>query len=322
MRRLTLERRLYTVEERQPSGAWSADYQPAMRATPNEAPSISRATILRSDLLDRDVHCLSSVEADAALLALLNPQVFDLHEQKALRCLSDVHPMFGHPKAAGAELPNVEGTVQVAERLGVLAKHPKIFLRQVAGGILVPVPYIGDLLLFLEDASGPYCVNWTVKASQEDFYRPRHRLMGRPDKQEESASSDLRHQIEEIYYQSAGIRTVRISRDMIPRDLAYSLRDVFCWHSRRTRLSEEQRTQALNSYRAAVGSQEVAFDAVKRVASDLNTDLDSAKATLYQLIWKRQLRIDLYKPILMDQPLSVETLDPLAASSKWFARCI
>ncbi|KOP61401.1 hypothetical protein OX90_00905 [Pseudomonas coronafaciens pv. porri] len=52
---------------------------------------------MNSRKLGRTIHLMSIPERVFAQLALFNPAVFDLHEQKMLHIDPAVHPLFGHP---------------------------------------------------------------------------------------------------------------------------------------------------------------------------------------------------------------------------------
>jgi len=41
---------------------------------------------------------------------------------------------------------------------------------------------------------------------------------------------------------------------------------------------------------------------------------------LYAAIWSREVRVDLYRPVLPDKPLRRERSDVLVDYSHWFAR--
>lgn len=319
MARLSMPRRLLTYMARQPQARWGSDYQPAIQATPQEAPRISRPTILHSALLGREVHLLSTPEAQAALLAFHNPRLFDLHEQKLLSCVPDTHPLFSHPFSAGVELPAVQGTLKVAESMGKLAKHPKFFSAE-HGRNWVPFPYVGDLLLFLRDEEGPYAVNWTIKLTPEDFHRRGPRPFGQVRRREPDPDAEWRHLLEEKYYADAGIRTVRVSGSQLHPGLIANLRDLFGWHKRPTSVAANARLEVLAALKESINSDSTAWDVVHNVAQHIGIEKYDVKTLLYQFIWNRHLRVDLYRPFLMNHPLRPEVVDPLSAHHEWFKR--
>jgi len=305
--------------ERQPEARWGSEYRPAIQATPQEAPRISRPTILYSALLGREVHLLSTPEFNAALLALHHPNLVDLHEQKLLSCVPDAHPFFKHPRTAGLALPAVQGTLNVAQRLGNLAKHPKFFTAD-HGGAWIPFPYIGDLLLLLHDEDGPYAVNWTIKLTPEDFLRRGPQPFGQVRRREPDPGAEWRHQLEEAYYADAGIRTVRVTGSQLNPTLVANLRDLFGWHRRATNVSTEEKLDILAAFKERIGSDSAALDVVRDISHRMGIEEYQIKTLLYQFIWNRQLRVDLYRPLLVNRPLHNEVIDPMATHADWFRR--
>jgi len=319
MARISNAKLLARYIERQPEARWGSEYQPAIQATPQEAPRVSRPTILYSALLGREVHLLSTPEFQAALLALHNPNLIDLHEQKLLSCVPDTHPLFKHPLAAGLALPAVQGTLKVAQRLGTLTKHPKFFTAD-QGGAWVPLPYVGDLLLFLQDEDGPYAINWTIKLTPEDFYRRGPQEFGKVRRREPDPGADWRHQLEEEYYADAGIRTVRVTGSQLNPTLIANLRDLFGWHRRAIDVDTEKKLQIFSALKERIGSESAAIEVVRNIARRVSVEEYQVKTLLYQFIWNRQLRVDLYRPLLMNRPLCKEVMDPMFLHDDWFRR--
>ena len=165
--------RLITMYQRQPGNRFGADYCPAQLATPQEAPSVSRASIICAEKVGgREIHLLSTPELAAAFVVLYHPDVFDLQEQRLLSPVPCEHPLAGHPSAIGAKVSSLPGTVAVLADMGLGDKHPTIVDRRgkdPKDWRRLPWPYIGDILLFVRDQEGPYCVNWTIKDDERAF---------------------------------------------------------------------------------------------------------------------------------------------------------
>lgn len=317
------ESRLFTIHKRQDEDKWGRDYQPSIRATPQEAPRVSTASQIRWPRYGRDIHCLSSPETGAVLLALYHQELFDLQEQRMLSPTSRCHPLVGHPLALGSALRMLNGTVHVAERLGLLKWHPTVKLMlhdEPQGAVHVPFPWIGDLLLFMQDANGPYCVNWNVKARRGDHCKPferRHR--GRPSVRLIDHAR-ARHSIEIAYYQDAGIRTHDIALEEIPTHL---LRNLSCLYGSTTEevvLSRTQVTDVEAQFAADMANELPPMETVRWLMQSQHLDPASIRAILYRAIWARRLRVDLMRPILMDKPLMPERTDVLVKFSHWFER--
>lgn len=233
--------RIHRIAARQREMAWGVNYIPSIFATPQEAPRCSRPTILKPLKLGRrDMHLMSTPEVAAALLALYDPATFDVHEQHLLRPVNALHPLASHPSSIGTQLPAVRGTLDVAARIGHLGWHGKVY--SPGEDRWLPNLYVGDLLLFRSDECGPYCVNWTVKRSHDDFDRRGPSLHGRP----RSGPSDrarFRHQLEAEYFADAEIRTQQVPGDEIDVTLFRNLEELFRYHSRTVDVSQVAREE-------------------------------------------------------------------------------
>ena len=164
-------RRLERILSRQGGDSnWGADYQPAS-SLGIEQPSISRPVGLAAAKLEgREVIGQSRVERSPLLIALHHPRCFEVHEQKMLSPVPCAHPLSGHPKATALNLPTLRGTIEVADALGCLNRHPKVW--NPSANRWAPVPFVGDILLFLEDSAGPYCVKLDRQAKGFGFLKP------------------------------------------------------------------------------------------------------------------------------------------------------
>jgi|SRR5471032_1560193 len=316
--------RLRTIRDRQWKDRWGADYIASVWATRQEAPSLSGASILRPRKLGgREFHTLSGQETFAALLALHNKRLWDLHEQRVLFPEPRAHFLFGHPRAAGRSFSPFAGTVDVASRLGILSKHPKVYIQTgdaAQPSIVVPFPFIGDLLLYLEDEAGVYALNWAVTDKLKDGRPrgPRPRGIRRKDGDAPSRIDPLK--IGQIYYQDAGIRTQMVSGASIDFEVRCNLRDLFLEQNQVIDLPLEVKDNISAVFRAGVGSGIPAYELVRQVAADFKISDRNAITVLKQGIWNRKIRVDLFRPILMDRPLWAEVCDVFDRYREWFGR--
>lgn len=315
--------RMLQIRERQSDDRWSPKYVAGIFADPLEAPGISTATILRPKKLGgREVHTLSFNETCAALLALYNPGCWEIFDQRAMSPTPRPHLLQGHPKADGLTLKPFEGTVAVAERLGMLGKHPKV--RGQIGADpsewpMVPFPYFADLTLCLTDERGPYVVDWPIKDKEEDFRRrgPRKSLV-RPDRDDPAAVA--RTKLQEIYNQDAGIRTQQVVGKSIDFHVRCNLRELFLDESYKIEIDPTARIDLINELKEKVGTDMPAYSIARRFAKSFNLQERDVAAILKQAIWSRQIRVDLFQPVLMDKPLRPESKDVLAHYGSWFRR--
>lgn len=154
--------KLQLYKERQGAPAFGADYEPAIKAVRGEAPPLSRAYRLYVKRFQREIHLLSENELISALVALYIPTLLDLHEQKVIHPVPDYHPLCNFPKVINVALPHLSGTVAIAERLGYLDIHPTVTSTSKASPdrkVVLPFPYVGDLLLYLQDEHGGLPLN-------------------------------------------------------------------------------------------------------------------------------------------------------------------
>ena len=301
---------------------WGSQYVPAQLATRGQAPSCSVATQLGSALLQRQLHLLSKSETVMLALALYNPALFELKEQFLLPVLPCDHPLVGHPKARGMVLPTTVGSVFIAERLGVLSKHPRA--REEGAGEAdrprwVPAPLKRDILLFLSDSQGPYCVTWDVKDKQGD-----HGLPGSGDWVERSSPRRIANSrvLDSIFVECMSefrIPIVRVAKSDLDPMLAINLRRLLKVHQLPIDLGAEVHAEILSAYDEALK--------VGRPPNEVIDDFAHAgvkpaqsRRVLEQAIWHRRIRIDMYRWLAIDQPLNPEVRDPLKEFSSWFAR--
>ncbi|MCA9232994.1 MAG: hypothetical protein KDA57_20275, partial [Planctomycetales bacterium] len=95
---------------------------------------------------------------------------------------------------------------------------------------------------------------------------------------------------------------------------------LFGWHRRATNIRPEQKLQILTSFNEHIGSGSAALDVIRGISRRTRIDAYQIKTLLYQFVWSRKLRIDLYRPLLMNKPLLGEVIDPISAYDDWFRR--
>lgn len=321
-RGVTVER-CNAILERQENPRFLSDYIPSTFATREEAPSISRPAIIQSKKLGREMHVLGQPELHALLLALYHPAVFEIHEQKMLHRFPYMHPIAGFPGIDATSMPGVRGTVQVAERLGYLDRHPFVYVpgNPMEGTkIRRAFPYQGDLLLFLYDRDGaPYCVNWTVKEGVENFFRPNPwELNSDTPKAREKAL--VRYEIEVRYYLDADIRTQPVANQSIDWDVWANLCQIYPYTTKEITAVPGSVWEIKMAYQTAlalgIAPMEVMESAVRRRWCNEY----EARVIFFQMIWNRELRLDLFKPIVTDAPMAPEAVDVIEHYAAWFAR--
>lgn len=315
--------RLLQIKERQWEDRWSPHYVAGTFADPFEAPGISTGTILRPVKLGcREFHTLSRSETWCSFLALYHPHCWEIFDQRIMSPTARPHLLFGHPRASGLSLLPFAGTVDVADRLGMLSKHPKVRLQIGPDPMhwpLAPFPYFCDLTLCMEDAQGPYVLDWPVKDKFEDFRRRGPgKSRARPD--EDDPSVVQRTLLQETYFCDAGIRSQQVVGRAIDFQVRCNLRDLFMDDSFPVTVNEGARAEIMQYFRDCIGQDTPAYLMALRVSRNYRISDREATALIKQGIWRRELRVDLFQPVLMDQPLRPETKDILVQYGNWFAR--
>ncbi len=313
--------RLETIIKRQDPARFGSEYAPAMRATREEAPSKSRASILNVKKLGREFHVMSSPEKFLALLALYHPNLIDLHEQFVLWPWEYPHPLVGMPGIDSMGLSPIKGTMDVCERLGYQDFQPTLLIKTGNKNknekVKVPRPFLGDFLLFMKKDKNIYCVNWPVKDKEENFTRPP------PGKRVASSEKSklralARVEIEVQYFSDPGIRTQHVASENIDRQVAENLRQLFPYTYKKTSLTNEEEKRIINGYKAALELEIPPMEVMANLVFRGVCDAYEARVIFYQSIWERKLRVDLFKPVLVNHPLKPEEQDVLDVYGGWF----
>lgn len=321
-RALTLAR-LREISKRQIPTRWGPRYVPAMKAIREEAPGKSKPSTNYSELLQRDVHAMSTPERVVLALALYHPGTFELKEQHILLPKPGLHPLMGHPIATGLALPTTSGTIKIAQRLGVFEHHPKVWETMVNGASSETTchvaPWIGDFLLFMKDDAGPYVLSWDIKSTDGDHGQP-----GPGDWTERSSprrqrGASARDEVYLEYMRELQIRVVRAAASQMDRELVKVLVRLLLVHHHPIGLAPQQISELIEDYREALTRGIPPNDVMEKHAR-AGVDRKDARRVLDQAIWQRMLRVDLYRPIIPDWPLHPEQRDVLVEFQDWFRR--
>lgn len=322
VRRLT-EARLRTILSRQDPPAFGRDYQPAIRAAREEAPDKSRFAMVWSELVGRAISTLSRPEKWVLYIVLYCPWLFDIQEQRMLPYLQAPHPLTGHPLAIGMKLPSFRGTLAITEELGALEVHPVLNIADVdnpTGVSAVPFPWIGDFLLFLLDDHGPFCINLTIKSTATEFDAPTVGIKPNTNTRRAAIQAVIRHRTEQILYADVNIPTIRVAADEINATVLANLEHIYGWQRRAHPFDEIQRREIVEALRAGVLAGVSALEILHNLMVEFSYELYDLKVVMYQAIWKREIRIDLYQYFFIEQPLIAEHRDVLEEFGHWFHR--
>lgn len=302
---------------------WGQDYLPSYAITDRECPQGTRPSCVADANLNRATHLQALTERVFFLLARHYPNLLDLHEQKMLFFGPAAHPLSNHPAALGLQLPGLRGTLEIADELGKLKDHVMVRAPKdhpVFQGKLLPFPYVGDFLLYLQDSVGPYGVNWSIKACWEDFHRPhrRRRTVTPQDREKE----EFRHELERLYYLDGAIPTHQLVPSLIDKELSVNLLNLYYWYARAP-LSEraaEIREEVAAWYCEQIPSGRLMHDHAKTAAKKFGIDVYDAKWILKSGIFTRKIRVELFCVVADNLPLMPERHDPFSVYAEWFGR--
>lgn len=317
------EIRLRRISKRQTNPTWEKDYCPAILAVRGEAPSVSHALTITPEKLDgREVHLLSLAECSAALLGLYHPDSVGLQEQRAFSRGGSPHPLHNFNASSPVGLRPLKGIVDVADRLGYLEVLPKVKIKDAAavyGYRWVVFPFIGDLLWAMRRKDGRhYCLNWSIKDSEDAFKRPLESKRFITPKGKLTEGVLVRHELESSYYLDARIRTVFLAADTIDQHVRSNLRQLFLHHGRKVSLPSAEQQELTERFRICLESGTPALELIAKLTGAGKYSLEDCRNILFQAIWHRNLRVDLFQPILINRSLNPESRDVLQVYGEWF----
>ena len=310
--------RLKLVFKRQANPGWAKNYTPGILATRAEAPSLSNASVLQSAKFDREVHTLSKGERAFAVLGFYHPKVVGLQEQRMIPGHTIPHPLAAWPGTDQLSLLPLRGLEEISEEFGFRRQLHGIAVTLANGDeVEVTCPWFGDQLWAIsDDGHGVRCLNWSIKNQAVAFRRRRKRIATFEEKDDEQAINRMVG--EKAHYASGKIRTVHLSHEDLPRDLEANLVQLFLHHSRHVDLSESQCVELEERLQAALEFGIPPSEVITRFRARHEVSVHEPRSYFYQLIWKRRLMVDLFRPVLIDQPMRPMDKDPLAAYASWF----
>ena len=310
-----------TIRERQDPPKWGAAYVPGQLATAQEAPDESRPSTLYYAPLGRAIHCMSIPEKNALLLGLYSGLALELHEGRMLPPEPSAGPLAGFKPAEGQVLSGHRGTIQVAERLGVIKFHPTIKIKDSKTGQrrTIGFPLLGDLLWYLKDDAGFYAVNWSVKQSPEDFDKP-HGGSGRRPKPDAEEAHRARQLVETEMYREVDVPTIPVANTDIPTAVSANLRQLFAWQDRTSNIEPDARQDIIETLRARIPREVPVFETLRYLLNRHGGAFYDLQGVLYQAIWRREIAVDLWTPFNIDRPIRPETRSVVVHFAQWFRR--
>lgn len=302
---------------------WSCDHQAAIQAKPGQAPQMSWAYRIEHPVFGQTIHVLSRAEYVLVFLALYSDKLFCLWDQFRFDVLPGPHPLHGHPGLVGQPIRQHRGTLMIAKELGVVSSHPKAFVVQKGseeGGAWVPRPMLGDFLLFLLDNDGPYCVHLDIKSNAAAHGKPGPERFNVRAGVKRNKNAVNKNAIKAQYMAELGIRQVFLHPGLLDTQVACNLRFLFQWTVRSVELGFIQQQELAELFRTALRLGTPPALVIARCASRWGWSATECRRLLFQSIWRRELRVDLFDAILVDRALQPERRDVLLVYENWFMR--
>lgn len=308
------------IYRRQSIQRWGSTYDPAIHAVAGEAPPKATPVAFFSERLGRTMHALSHGEAFFIAVALMNPMVWDLHEQAILHPYPSQHPLAAHPTHGLQPWPATRGTLEILNDWGVFHRHPKVSLSKEPGQIEDRAwPWISDIRLFLIDSQGPYVVDLDVKDRTGAHAMPYAGDAMAAYSKSAHKKANLRERAYQAYNAELNIKTRRVAKDQVSDTALKNLLRIVM----RVQSPLNLPASLVSDVEAALVEAAVHGDtpvrAVRRVVSGDRATI-SALRVMDWAIWQRRLCLDFEHDILVDRPLIRAEVDLVDLHAELFKR--
>ena len=135
-----------------------------------------------------------------------------------------------------------------------------------------------------------------------------------------SRNLEMRHKLEEEYFKDAGIPTRRISANQINRSVLNNLRRLI-YHAHDQHTLDQDSVNAIEArIRAIVDKEGIVLEKIAPICEQHGCSRQEFHTILWQGIWHRRIRVNLYEPLLINQPMQRERRDVLSHYGDWFRR--
>lgn len=313
------------VLSRQPTyGHWGPSYLPAILATPDEAPTGSRPSAFYSRRQQRLVHAMSDPEAVFCALAEYHQGVWEYHEQHLIQPWPSDHPLACHTLYADRPWPSTRGTIQIVAGMGRISAHPRVPACSIDGAVLsdgnAVLAWIGDVMLFLQDsAHEPYVLDWDIKNNAGRHDQPWAGNWRAAHSRSALRKARLRDAAYEAYMAELKIGIRRVALDEVDLEVSRNLVRLCSRYQSEVGLPHSLIGELDMAYAECLRSGDPPLVVIKRLIADPSL-YGEAGRVLDHAVWERRLRLDLWRPILVDQPLMPERVDLLEHHRAWFAK--
>ncbi|MEJ7931484.1 hypothetical protein WG922_16025 [Ramlibacter sp. AN1015] len=297
---------------------WDGTYTPGIAGTRVQAPSKSGTATAVSQKLGRVVVSHGAAEVYTAL-ALYHPNTIALFEEHVLNPYAAQHPLASHPVHGQVPWPSTKGTVAIAQELGLLRRHASVLHADGGDTLRIYWPYIGDHLVCLAAEQGPYAVEWDIKKSTGDHGKPGPATATSKVQPRAIARAQCRDEIYQGYMKELGIPIKRVAADDLDFTAATNLVRLWWSHGREPLLPKGLLQALLPEFNSTLSEGKPLTSLYPRLRKH-RIAWEDARDAFYVAVWRRQVRVSLFDPILDDKPMRPEKLDILDAYAHLFAR--
>lgn len=307
------------ILNRQSIQRFLSEYQASIRATKAEAPSISYAIQTWSKKNQRFIHCLSNQEAAFVEILEYHPDVVEYMEQHMLPNDTAKHPLADHPLSQRTRFPQLKGVIATALDMDARQFLPRFF--RGADGYAYHGLWIGDFLVVVRDQKGIYAVNFSIKATREDFGFNAPLLHQTDGFKARMLRNAMRHRIEKVMFEQAGISTHFIAvKEELSACLVANLNRMRGFRNQQIAWTPQFEHEVLEGFRTGIEKRSTPYEIFEVLTTKYQFEMKAMNACFQHLMWTRQLRVDLGQQIVNNRRLHPEKSDPLINWNQWFRR--
>ena len=233
------------------------------------------------------------------------------------------HPLSTMSSVTDKRMPYLPGTLAIAERIGAthILNTGSLPAENAGNEVLqIILPFFSDILWAVRETDGTVkkCLNWNIKDEEASFSRPFQQKQHRNTKTEDVENTIARHTLERLYHLEADIKTVQLGLDQLDERLQENLKVLFGHHRRKVDLDDQLQVELKERFVTALQTETPPLEVILGVMRRHQFSIDGARTLLWQLIWRRELRVDLFSTLLIDRPLKPEIVDPVMKYADWF----